>query len=377
MSLWKRFLRAATKVENRIDTARGRWIPFNETVTILPYIGHGTVQKLRLQGRVLEYHRVRPALDTDGRWRNVRNIYHRFVSVEVPHAKIQARFQGQVQDITADDEGYFIVQFDLEQPLISSDIWQYIDLYYDDGVRQAEAQGRVLIPPPQAEYAIITDLDDTVWRTDVTNLIRMLWNTITKNAHTRSPFQGVSEFYKALQAGQGTGILNPIYYVSNSPYNLYDLIQQFLEVHEIPLGPIFLRDLGLTENYLLASRLHKFSTIDRLMSMYTDLPFILIGDSGEHDADIYLQVIQTYPNRIKGVYIRDVQPNRKNTRRDKRVQQLAERARELGCEMILIQDTATAAVHAMQAGFIKAESLDTILSAVNADARYERTELGL
>ena len=66
--------------------------------------------------------------------------------------------------------------------------------------------------------------------------------TLLHNAHTRLPFEGVAGFYQALQRGRDGEAYNPVFYVSNSPWNLYDLLEDFLDVHGIPRGPLLLRD---------------------------------------------------------------------------------------------------------------------------------------
>ena len=354
-------------LNNVISNAKGNAMPADKAVKILPYVGDGTNRVLRLRGRLLEKVRTRPAREDDSRWRNLRNIYHRFTAMTVPHAALIARYHDHQRVIHTDSAGYFIVQFDLDTPPPSQRIWHNIHLSYDDGDRQAQAVGKVITPTENAQFGVITDLDDTVWRTDVTNIARMLWNTFTKNPHTRSPFHGVAEFYRALQAGSTQQVFNPIYYVSNSPYSLYDLVEEFLRLRNIPLGPIYLRPVGISTE-LLHSTDHKFNTIDRLMTLHRDLDFILIGDSGEHDAEIYLKVVQAHPNRIKAIYIRDVNPFKKNTRRDRRVASVAQQAQDCGCDLRLIPDTRAAAIHAAEQGYIHPDALDAVLADVAKDA---------
>jgi phosphatidate phosphatase APP1 len=375
MTIWKRLLRAAARAESSLDALKFKLdnrLNSNTDISILTYMGYGTTTTLHLRGRVVQNRRVQSATDADSIWRNLLNTYRRLDSDEIPYAKVTATYKEHEQTVTADDEGYFRVLFHLDKPVLSEAVWQEIQLDYDDSRRQAQSVGRVVIPPPDAAFGVISDLDDTVMRTDVINLLKLARNTFLRNARTRLPFHGVAEFYAALQTAGDR--YNPIFYVSNSPYNLYDLIADFFKLRGIPAGPIFLRDLGLTENYLLASREHKYGTIEQLLQLYPDLPFVLIGDSGEKDAMIYLQVVQNYPGRIKAVYIRDVEPHRRDTKRDARVLSLAEQSLAAGVEMLLVPDTAAAAQHALEKGLIAEVALSGIIHAAEVGKIADEVE---
>lgn len=332
-------------------------------VTIMPYVGYGNPHHVRLRGRVLENHRVEEAQDGDNALRNLRNIVRRFRSHELPHVELTITFAGQEQTVVTNDEGFFYAEFNLEEALDKS-IYT-AQFHYEDEEREAQAKSDVIITLSNAQFAVVSDMDDTVIRSNVPNRIKLVANTLFKNARTRLPFPGVAEFYRALQKGtQNTQ--NPIYYVSNSPYNLYDLLHEFFDVRGIPHGPIFLRDFGLTERYLGAERSHKTVQISRLLELHPDLPFILIGDSGEHDPDIYAEVVKQYPNRILAIYIRDVRPG-KEWKVNERVEQIANEIREQGVDMLLIPDTLVAANHAAEKGFIAESSLVDIEASVQAD----------
>jgi len=110
----------------------------------------------------------------------------------------------------------------------------------EDPVR---ASARVLVPSASARFGIISDIDDTVISTHVSNKLKMVLTVILSNEHTRKPFEGVAGLYRALQRGM-TGEDNPIFYVSNSAWNLYTLLLEFLNLQNIPLGPLLLRDFG-------------------------------------------------------------------------------------------------------------------------------------
>lgn len=373
MSFRQKLLKTANFIENRADkVARKvkRRIYRNTNVTIVPYLGHGTSKHLRLKGRVLENHTVLPSFNDDSAWCNLQNIIRRFNSDELPHVEITASFANQQQTVLTNDEGFFEIYFDLDVAL--EGIWHEIDLQYNQR-RNANTVGKVMIPPQDSQFAIVSDLDDTVIRSNVPNLIKLLFNTLFKNAHTRLPFAGVAEFYQALQRGtQNT--FNPIYYVSNSPHNLYDLLVDFFKIRGIPEGPIFLRDFGLTKRYMPANKTHKKDRITHLLDLYSELSFILIGDSSEHDPELYAELVHEYPKRIAAIYIRDARP-KKDSKREKNIQDLAQELQTAGTPMLLIPDTMVAARHAAEQGFIRAETLPIIETAIAIDSARNPLEV--
>src|SRR5690606_285870 len=109
--------------------------------------------------------------------------------------------------------------------------------------------------------------------------------------------------------------VNPTFYVSNSPWSLYEVLEEFLQIHGMPKGPICLRDYGAFFGRKLENfRQHKSRTIDHPREFYPDLPFVLIGDATERDADIYLEKFYTYPGRVLGIFIREGRNKESNQR---------------------------------------------------------------
>jgi phosphatidate phosphatase APP1 len=226
-------------------------------------------------------------------------------------------------------------------------------------------EGRVIVPPRTARFGVVSDLDDTVMKTDVLNLLKMLRNTIFRNAYTRVPFDGVAAFYRALREGKD-GDNNPIFYVSSSPWNLYDFIIDFYQHHNIPLGPVFLRDIGLAAHTIGGESHmgHKLAYINRLMERHPELPFILIGDSGQKDIWVYEEAVRQHPGRVETIYIRDVAGKADSAE----IEAVRERVRALGAEMLLVPDTKAAAVHAAERGYIKSAKLPEVRKEAQIDA---------
>lgn len=336
---------------------------------ILPYRGHGTEQEVYLMGRVLEAKGIHRATRHDTLWRNFVHTVRRFASDEVPGVAVRARFYGDEQTVTTDEEGYFRFRLHPRQPVPTGAAWHDVPLELVDapGGTSVTARGQVVIPPVDAAFGVVSDLDDTVLQTGATNLWRMARLTFFSNAHTRLPFEGVAAFYRALLAGPSGRGHNPIYYVSSSPWNLYDLLEDFLSVNGIPAGPLLLRDLGLEATHLLKSshHVHKLTQIRGVLALYPKLPFILIGDSGQADPEIYRQVVEEHAGRILAVYIRDVA----TPERGAVVQALAQTVRGAGVPFLLVPDTEAAARHALAQGFVAPEALPEVRAAKAKDLK--------
>ena len=107
-----------------------------------------------------------------------------------------------------------------------------------------------------------------------------------------------------------------------------------------------------------------------ILNTYHGLKFILIGDSGQRDAEIYSEIVKEFPGRIAAIYIRDVSKRKKGTR----VKKIGEGLEASGVEMLLVKDTEEAASHAISKGFIAPDSFENIHNEREMD-RNSPTEL--
>lgn len=209
-----------------------------------------------------------------------------------------------------------------------------------------------------AALAVISDIDDTVVATNVTSKLKMALTVLFSNAHTRVSFAGLPAFYRALHAGQSGAEHNPIFYISNGPWNLYPLIVEFLRLNDIPLGPLFLRDFG--EELLIArDGAHKLSCIEHLLATYPDLPFLLIGDNGERDPEIYSEIVRRHPERIRTIYIRSVD---RSAARMTAVDALVREVSTRRTQFVLVPDSEFAAVHAASENLIAPDAVAAVRS---------------
>lgn len=329
-------------------------------IKIIPYLGYGSENFINLRGRVLEDKGITPSKDSDRIFNNLLNMYRRFESDEIPHARVLARFRDFEQQVMADEEGCFELKMQVDR-LEAVDIgWQEVDLELIEPVEDQEqeitAVGEVLIISSGAEFGVISDIDDTIIYTGVSSKIRMAYTVLLKNAYSRLPLKGVADFYYSLQRGRKGQGGNPLFYVSSSPWNMYDLFREFFTIHGIPIGPIFLRDWGFEREtvFTIKNRGYKMGVIRNILDGFPDLKFILIGDSGEQDPEIYAELIQMYPLRILAAYIRSVRPDQD---RAEEIQALADQVTDFGSVMLLARDSHEMAEHAIEMGWIKSSSL--------------------
>ena len=373
--LKKHFSKLAAEIEGNFDAvalALRKRLHSNDPLQIVTYRSYGTVNRLYIKGRVLEEKTIPKSSDQDSIWKNLVSMYKRFESDEVPHARLSVNFQNKLYEVTTDDEGYFTVNHLTETPLTREDMWYEADVELIDAPISfspgLKSTAHVLIPPMDSEYGIISDIDDTIVKTTATDLLAMAKNTFFHNAHTRLPFAGVSEFYKSLQLGKNGKRNNPFFYVSSSPWNLYDLLIDFLDVNDIPEGPLLLRDFGLDANKESADHMgHKFKEIKNILLAYPQLNFVLIGDSGQEDPKIYREIVKKFPGRILAIYIRDVQL----ADREKIAIEISKELVGDKVEMVIVDNTVEAAEHAARMGLIYADAIPKIV----ADKKQDKGEI--
>jgi phosphatidate phosphatase APP1 len=365
MSDWKnsleKFVERIDDLSDEFRQRRRQARHYDNALMILPFFGFGTNEKIYLKGRVIENEGEILSSATDSAWSNLANMFRRFETDEVPFARVKAFFQGTEVEAVADGEGYFDIEMKPAADLPES-LWHEVGLELLDPFSQngqtVSATGQILTAPLSAKFGVISDIDDTVMTTNVTNRIKMLVTTLASNEHTRVPFEGVSAFLQALQRGAGGSENNPVFYVSSSPWNLYPLLVAFFTKHQIPLGPIFLKDFGTHTIFKAGDhQSHKLENIRRILDAFPHLKFILLGDSGEQDPEIYRRVVADFPNRIGVIYIRSINqaPHRLAA-----IDKLIGEVRQTGSQLVLAPDSEFAAVHAAAENLIATAELGNI-----------------
>ncbi len=342
---------------------------------IQPYIGFANDDLAWFHGRVLTNPPRDLPSEDDSWWDNLLQTYQRFASDEVVGVDVDIDFAGKRHRVTTDHEGYFHLETANTPDVRGTRPWQSIAMRIVGNSMISEDESatfsKMLTPPKAAKFGIISDIDDTVLHTGITGLTTAARLTFFHNARTRKPLPGVGMLYHALQTGTdvSTPQQNPIFYISSSPWNLFDLLEDFLELNDIPPGPMLLRDLGIDRNkFLKEGHDHKLEKTLRVMSAFPNLPFVLLGDSGQEDAQLYAEATKRMAGQVKVIFIRDVDPDIASSH-DAKVQRSVAIASQYGVPMHLIRDSRSAADIALKMGLTAPDSVPNIEAATSEDFR--------
>ncbi|MFD1063031.1 App1 family protein [Winogradskyella litorisediminis] len=328
-----------------------------DPLQIIVFQSYGTKNHLYIRGRALEDESIN--LEEKSLWKLILNTWKRFETDEIKNVDINVKLpNGTIFKSKTDNHGYFKVDETIEGlgELANEEGWVNFEVSYADLNKkrtiknQNRFPGELLISSPEAEYGVASDIDDTILHTGVTSYLkwRVIINTVFRHAVNRIPLKGAAEFYHQLHRGSTGKKANPIFYVSHSPWNLYRYLELFLRQNNFPKGPILLRSFkDILKKKAKGEKPQKQKEIINLLKTYPDLPFILIGDSGEHDPDIYIEIAETFPNRIIAIYLRSVRHKKKIIR----VQSLLQDYKSTPA--LLVESSEQAIEHAKQYGFIK------------------------
>lgn len=329
---------------------------------IRAYRGFGSQREICLFGRVFKQMGFSPGgpFVKDDLLGDLAHLYQRIWRRGVKHAVVEARFESARQRAKTDRHGFYFIRLPIDGPTDPNRFWHRATLKLIKAKGTGFTYTDVFVAPTTAAYAVISDIDDTVVYTGVAHKLKMLWRLFFAQAHSRVAFPDVGTFYRALHRGASGNQRNPMLYVSRAPWSIYEVMETFFNQQDIPSGPLlFLRYWGLTIDHPLPRRArdHKIAFIRQALDLYGKLPFILIGDSGQRDPEIYARIVREHPGRILAIYIRDVTsaPGRR-----KSIAKLAHETAKAGTTLRLAADSTAMADHTLRQGFIAADAQSTM-----------------
>lgn len=159
---------------------------------------------------------------------------------------------------------------------------------------------------PENGTSVISDIDDTVKFTDVTDGKTMMRRTFVEEFE---PVPGMADLYEEWEK-EGAAF----HYVSASPWPLAPYLQQFLAINMFPKGSLHFRHFRWKDGSFLdmknPSGPYKIDAISAILTAFPKRKFILVGDSAEQDPEVYGEVARLHAGQVSHVYIRQATPDR-------------------------------------------------------------------
>lgn len=263
------------------------------TPTIIPYMGYGAEGWIRVLARVLL---TQPSTGDDVRYKKIRG-WRSFTSVPVNNVAVTIRVGDVEQRVVSDRGG--VVDAVVDVKLAPG--WHSITIRADDS---ETVVAPVFIVEASVGFGIISDIDDTVMVTALPRPLLAAWNTFVLDEHARRPVPGMAVLYERLtREHPGT----PVFYLSTGAWNVAPTLSRFLSRNLYPRGPLLLTDWGPThDRWFRSGRAHKVETLQRLALEFPSVRWLLVGDDGQHDEEIYGDFSRLHPNNVTAVAIRQL-----------------------------------------------------------------------
>ncbi len=259
---------------------------------VLTYTGYGADGWVRVLGRVLLTPAGTRSRDVDsGRgWR-------RFLSAGVGGVPVTIEVGSERHQVVSARGGYLDVRLPAELP----SGWAAARLSVD-GSASCDAPLRIV--DRAAQFGVVSDIDDTVVITALPRPLLAFWNTFVRREESRRPVPGMAPLYAELLAQDEQA---PVVYLSTGAWNTAPALTAFLDRHGYPPGPLLMTDWGpTTEGWFRSGQTHKRTELRRLLEEFPTLQWILVGDDGQHDPDLYTAAAVGAPGRVRLIAIRQL-----------------------------------------------------------------------
>jgi phosphatidate phosphatase APP1 len=266
------------------------------TPTVAAFPGYGGEGWIRVLGRVL----IAPPAPTRSRgaYAGVRG-WRSFAAVPIGFAQVSVNVDGVRHDVVADRGGVVDTVLPARLPVG----WQTITMSVEGG---AEVEASVFIVGAQVRFGVVSDIDDTVMVTALPRPLIAAWNSFVVDEHARQPVPGMSVLMERI-VRENPG--SPVVYLSTGAWNVGPTLMRFLTRHLFPAGALLLTDWGPThDRWFRSGQAHKRANLDRLATEFPHVTWLLIGDDGQRDDDIYTSFTSDHPDNVAAVAIRRLSP---------------------------------------------------------------------
>lgn len=291
----------AARIEDRMNRVMNRRLlrrGWRESISA--FTGYGNGEQIRVLARVtllppshLGIVQAASALLYRRGWRN-------FIAVARVGSGITITVGENTVTAAPDRGGYLDVR--VKNPGLPPG-WHTIHLETAGG---AHTTCEVQVIGPEVDFGIVSDIDDTILSTWLPRPMLAAWNSLVLTEQARQAVPGMARFYQKLLAEHPGA---PIIYISTGAWNTYPMIRRFMARHGFPRGAMLLTDWGPTNTgWFRSGPDHKRRALRELARDLPDIKWLLVGDDGQHDPELYAEFAALQPEHVRSIAIRELTP---------------------------------------------------------------------
>ncbi|MGV8876142.1 MAG: App1 family protein [Rhodoglobus sp.] len=261
--------------------------------TIIPYSSYGATDWVRVLCRVVLMR------GTEGQKKRAEKVrgWRTFFSIPVNDEVVTVTIGGREVQLTPSRGGVI----DEQVRVTLEPGWQTATL---NSVDSDATTAHIFVVDPKATFGIISDVDDTVMVTALPRPLLAAWNTFVLDEHARRPVPGMAVLYDRLARANPN---SPVVYLSTGAWNVAPTLTRFLRRNLYPRGAMLLTDWGPThDRWFRSGAEHKRASLRRLAAEFPGIKWLLVGDDGQHDEEIYGEFAASHPDNVAAVAIRQL-----------------------------------------------------------------------
>lgn len=323
----------------------------NKSCNVKVYHGYGHTHNLVVYGHVFTFKAKTKQVYSNNIFVNIAHLLKLFIVKPAAFTRVQLNFNGQLIEQKTAYDGFFKFEWEALENVTAGWHGVKVKAFAKDGTVIGESLGKVYVPHI-TQYAIISDVDDTVMVSHSATIGRRLRELFIKNPRTRKTFSGIAEFYRQLALSHTTADQpNPFFYVSSTEWNLYDYLVETFRFNRLPEGAFLLNQLKRWTSLIKTGKTGhegKLIRLRRIMAVFPNQKFILFGDNSQKDPSIYATIAEKFPQNVAAVFIR-------NVRKEKELETsgILKKMEVIGIHTCLFKDSKDAFAKAQKIGLIE------------------------
>ncbi len=172
---------------------------------------------------------------------------------------------------------------------------------------------RVRIVSDQERFGVVSDIDDTVMVSMLPRLVTAAKHAFVDRVSSREAVPGMAHLLTTLTTASASsedvppGVHSPIMYLSTGAWNVVPTVRSFLERSGYPAGGFLMTDFGPSNTgWFRSGPEHKRRELRRLARMFPQMRWLLVGDDGQRDPEIYAEFARDFPRNVAGIAIRSL-----------------------------------------------------------------------